>query len=753
MKSVLIVGAGPAGLATAKTLLHRTGGTFRVTIFEASDRVGGMWRGRPGEEGDKCSPHMRTNLSRFCVAFSDLSWHSVASDTTDGRSKSLSMFPKAHEVGRYLEEYARKFIPDGVTICNRQVKAAKLEGDRPRRWIVSSLDTTTSTTHEDEFDYLVVASGFFDRPSQDDLHSNSKNGSHSAGIQASSKFRDVSSLAKSAGNIVVIGGGISGIEAAATAAFQISDAKYAPGKVKPVHAESKIYHVFNRPFYPLPRYLPGNPHNPDIQDYRLAPDFLPLDLAMYNLGRRGTGEIFATNGQVPAEKAKKGHEFIRLNLGGDQRDLGHPQLVYTPIQTECPAYTGVSDTYTEFVRSGLIVPVQGRASVEETDDKTSVHALQKGLWSLHSDVSQTSEETTYTIDNVTGIIKAIGFEAHLEYLSDSVRQALDYDSQCHRVPFLLSRGSIQNPNVPELAFVGFYEGPYWGVIEAQARLVGHIWDPESSVPRESLSAVTSDISQSKSIREAIKRDDLDVPQFWMMDYVGLIDEFSRLASIPRNDTTFPGQSGPAFASRYAEPGPSTEAAEEVIQEVHSLLEASSSEGRFVAAAAFRAMQGDWTLLRKIDSRHPSSPGGTLAGSASFHPREPTSPNATAEFLYIETGTFTMDNGYSFPATRRYVYRYNEATDKISTYFVQDDGESAERLFNSLVFSKPEDVEKGWIAKSTHWCDPDNYESSCEFRFRGAALSTFGITYKVNGPNKNYSHESWYGRRVPGSLEN
>jgi cation diffusion facilitator CzcD-associated flavoprotein CzcO len=81
MKSVLVVGAGPAGLLAAKSLLQQDEGNegkaFGVTVFDPADRLGGMWRHSPGEGGDKCSPDMRTNLSRFNVTFPDLAWQSV----------------------------------------------------------------------------------------------------------------------------------------------------------------------------------------------------------------------------------------------------------------------------------------------------------------------------------------------------------------------------------------------------------------------------------------------------------------------------------------------------------------------------------------------------------------------------------------------------------------------------------------------------------------------------------------------------
>jgi hypothetical protein len=74
--------------------------------------------------------------------------------------------------------------------------------------------------------------------------------------------------------------------------------------------------------------------------------------------------------------------------------------------------------------------------------------------------THTELETQTKIHDVVGIVEATGFEGCLDYLPQDVKQALDYDVNCKRVPFILSKGSIFNLKVPTLAFVGYYEGPF-----------------------------------------------------------------------------------------------------------------------------------------------------------------------------------------------------------------------------------------------------------------------------------------------------
>jgi cation diffusion facilitator CzcD-associated flavoprotein CzcO len=103
MKSVCIVGAGPAGLAGAKVLL----GTkhFNVTIFEKADGIGGIWRLDESSNDGYLSPSTPTNLSKFTVSFSDLDWNSVdLSSRTQGEEgkadHKVPIFPKAWHVNR-----------------------------------------------------------------------------------------------------------------------------------------------------------------------------------------------------------------------------------------------------------------------------------------------------------------------------------------------------------------------------------------------------------------------------------------------------------------------------------------------------------------------------------------------------------------------------------------------------------------------------------------------------------------------------
>ena len=91
-----VIGAGPGGLTAAK---HSIEAGFDVTVFEASDDLGGQWHTTAAHSG--IWPGMRTNTSRAMTAFSD---HPPPS--------THDLHPFAEQIHAYLRSYADAF---GVT--------------------------------------------------------------------------------------------------------------------------------------------------------------------------------------------------------------------------------------------------------------------------------------------------------------------------------------------------------------------------------------------------------------------------------------------------------------------------------------------------------------------------------------------------------------------------------------------------------------------------------------------------------------
>jgi cation diffusion facilitator CzcD-associated flavoprotein CzcO len=124
-------GAGPAGLVAAKTLIHEHPGRFQVTVFDKSDRIGGLWPISKHDDG-LVNPEMCTNQSRHTVSFSDLGW-----------PESAPVFPKAWQVGQYLLRYVEKYpgidIKLGMRVVSNYLIVLGAEVEWPRRELIESL--------------------------------------------------------------------------------------------------------------------------------------------------------------------------------------------------------------------------------------------------------------------------------------------------------------------------------------------------------------------------------------------------------------------------------------------------------------------------------------------------------------------------------------------------------------------------------------------------------------------------------------
>ena len=130
---VAIVGAGPGGLAAAK---HAIEAGFDVTVFEASDDLGGQWHTTAGHSG--VWPGMHTNTSRAMTAFSDFP-----------PPADHPLHPAAEQVHAYLHAYALKF-----GVIDRIRFRSPVESVRAG-WEVNG----------EPFDCVALASGRFRKPS------------------------------------------------------------------------------------------------------------------------------------------------------------------------------------------------------------------------------------------------------------------------------------------------------------------------------------------------------------------------------------------------------------------------------------------------------------------------------------------------------------------------------------------------------------------------------------------------------------
>lgn len=142
---------------------------------------------------------------------------------------------------------------------------------------------------------------------------------------------------------------------------------------------------------------------------------------------------------------------------------------------------------------------------------------------------------------------------------------------------------------------------------------------------------------------------------------------------------------------------------------------------------FKSLTGRWQLYRNIPNF------GTFEGYASFK----KTPDSQHVLFYQEEGTLKLTSGMEVPASKEYVYRYQDG--QISAFFLENG--TYNRLFHTLQFES--DIKETYPIKAEgyHRCKNDDYDAEYNFSSEDA----FNLTYKVDGPSKNYSSMSFFKR--------
>jgi cation diffusion facilitator CzcD-associated flavoprotein CzcO len=175
-RQAVVIGAGPAGLASAAELRRRG---VPVVVLEQADAIGASWRGR--------YDRLRLNTSRW---FSKL---------PGGRyARGTGVFPSRDEVVGYLEDYAARNAVE-VRLSTR-VERLDRNG---AGWIVRTAGGDVAAEH------VIVAGGYDHTPFVPDWPGRERfQGSllHAAAYRNPEPFRD--------GDVLVVGPGCSGMEIA-----------------------------------------------------------------------------------------------------------------------------------------------------------------------------------------------------------------------------------------------------------------------------------------------------------------------------------------------------------------------------------------------------------------------------------------------------------------------------------------------------------------------------------------------------------
>lgn len=511
----------------------------------------------------------------------------------------------------------------------------------------SSQDTSSSDeVQSEDFDFLVVASGYFARPYIPHIPGLEK---FTGKVVHSSTIRKgrhpiVHNDNDLSGNVVVIGGSMSGVEAASAAALSQSSALVESDSTSLNKPKASVHHIHSRPFWTLPTYPPRENADDTIS-------FLPLDLAMYDLGRRPPGPIEYAIGPISAEKAAKTNAYFSSLLGSEYEEIGHIHSPRAGDETMSrPPWVAIGNEYAEFVRSRAITTTMGRVVSVDSRIEARVASI---------DIEK-SDGGLKTIDNVSVLVMATGFTPFdsLSFLSADVLSALEYSEADPFLPLVLDQGGTLRSEMEEIGFVGFYRGPYWGVMEMQARFLGQIWANRSNTPQATH-------SQRHSLR--ILRDSETEPhrgQFPMGDYVGLMESFARTLGLNRAEVSVDDiHAGPVVPSRYAFRSQRIDDAE-IQRTLNALRSTYAHDNETTQAAAamaiFRALQGTWKFTRWSDEPE-------LTGVLVYRPCYPSDPAYDREYIGEEYSEPSGQSSEHLPKwTSRSILRLSEGCTTRST---------------------------------------------------------------------------------------
>lgn len=181
-RRVAVIGAGAAGLCTAKHLL--ASGTD-VVVYELGSYVGGLWVYQNDNGLGPAYKSLHLNSEKAVTAYRDFPF-----------ADEVPLYPDHAEVKRYLESYAERFAL--MPHIRFQSKVTEVLRD-DERWTVRLADG-----HSDSFDAVVVASGHQGTPThptwKDDF---SGEYLHSHTYRVPEPFRDKRVLVVGMGNSAV----------------------------------------------------------------------------------------------------------------------------------------------------------------------------------------------------------------------------------------------------------------------------------------------------------------------------------------------------------------------------------------------------------------------------------------------------------------------------------------------------------------------------------------------------------------------
>jgi dimethylaniline monooxygenase (N-oxide forming) len=315
-KKVAIIGAGPAGLVAAKECLDNG---LEPVVFESQPEIGGLWHPQTGSTWIG----MKTNISTLTSVFPDFPWPDTANE-----------FPTQQEMFEYLGRYADQYNLKQHIRFNCPVQLLQQHG---KQWRI-----TTNGFGTEDYDFVIVASGIFSKPHMPIEPSSSK-------VMHSSEYKTAAQV--SGKNVIVIGGGFSGVEIATAIA------EYA----------QSVTHVIRSPHWVIPRYITNQ----------------PLDKIFYNQPNRANPNECLLK---TTEENIKVNSYMASLAKSQALDISSP--LYIDPTSNYPAKVAISDKYLDLVNDHKIIVKPHSYIADQYDLKIYCTGYQLSLGYMHPAILQ-----------------------------------------------------------------------------------------------------------------------------------------------------------------------------------------------------------------------------------------------------------------------------------------------------------------------------------------------------------------------------
>jgi dimethylaniline monooxygenase (N-oxide forming) len=419
-------------------------------------------------------------------------------------------FPTRNEMLHYLHSYVDDFGIDRRIRFDSEVTALEPFNGH---WNLTCRNKLTGKEDKTCFDAAIVASGFFSRKVIPELVPGVE--PFRGAILHAREYRDPEGFRGK--RVLVAGAAFSGVEIAAELA----------------EARVDVTVAMPKPMWILPRYVSNG----------CGKSAIPLDLVFYTRSSSSP----TTPELTEHEKHRVANRYFDA-LGGNPGGID-PSLRIDPESTQVP-YVVISDSFVRLARAGAIRIVRERVS-----SLAGNRATMSGGHAIPADA----------------VIWCTGYTPALSYFPDEVLGRLKFVGSDTLQPLLLHQCTFP-VGLENLAFSGLYRGPYFGIMELQARWACAVFSGDCRPP--SPAEIERGIDEELRIRNMVPR-----PQFPHGDYVTLADSIARELGVmpdlnPKNDHYNTLWNGPLIPAHYRLRGAFSkpELAREQIQKVMSRIQ-------------------------------------------------------------------------------------------------------------------------------------------------------------------------------------